>query len=78
MHGRIFTGTRVKLQRLFEMKPAELAFRGRQHLARTVDRFVAPLGTSSPTCRYEALDGDVTFQRIALLLEQGDPITTAA
>lgn len=78
MHGRIFTGTRVKLQRLFEMNPAELAFRGRQHLARTVDRFVAPLGTSSPACRYEALDGDITFQRIAFLLEKGDPLTTAA
>ena len=68
----------MKLQRLIEMKPAELAFRGRQHLAKTVDRLVAPLGTSSPACRYETLDGDTMFQQIALLLEQGDPETTAA
>jgi len=78
VHGRIFTGTRVKLQRLFEMKPGELAFRGRQHLARTVDRLVAPMGTSSPVCRLEVLDGDATFQRNALLLEKGDPLVTAA
>lgn len=67
----------MKLQRLFEMKPAELAFRGRQQLARTVDRFVAPWGTSSPTCRYEKQGGDASFQRIALLLEKGDPLATA-
>lgn len=68
----------MKLQRLFEMKPAELAFRSRQQLARTVDRLVAPSGTPSPTCRFEALDGDAEFQRIATLLEKGDSASTAA
>lgn len=68
----------MKLQRLFEMKPAELAFRGRQHLARTVDRLVAPSGASSPACRYDPLNGDAAFQRIAHLLEKGDPEVTAA
>ncbi len=78
MPGPIFTGTKVKLQRLFEMTPAEIAFRGRQQLARTVDRLVAPSGTASPACRYEPRDGDATFQRIALLLEKGDPEITDA
>jgi len=78
VHGLIFTGNKVKLQRLFEMTPAELAFRGRQHLARTVDRLVAPLGTNSPVCRFEAFDGDLTFQRMTFLLENAEPETVAA
>lgn len=78
MPGRIFTGNKVKLQRLFEMAPAELTFRGRQQLARTVDRFVAPSGTTSPVCRFEAFDGDLTFQKMTFLLENADPETVAA
>ncbi len=68
----------MKLQRLFEMTPTELAFRGRQQLARTVDRFVASRGTPSPVCRFEVFDGDLSFQRMTLLLENADPETMAA
>lgn len=62
----------MRLQRILEMSPAELAFRGRQHLARTVDRFATSLGGPGPVCHYETLAGDAMFQRIALLLERGD------
>jgi hypothetical protein len=68
----------VKLQRLLDMTPTELAFRGRQQLARTVGRLVAPRGTPSPVCRFEAFDGDLGFQRLTLLLENADPETLAA
>ncbi len=68
----------MKLQRLFEMRPAELAFRSRQQLAKTVDRFVAPLGLSSPECVFDALDGDAVFHSIALQLEKSDPVIMAA
>jgi len=75
--GQSFTGEKVKLQRLFEMTPAEFAFRGRQQLARTVDRLIAPAGTPSPVCRFEVFDGDLSFQRMTLLLENADPETVA-
>jgi len=67
----------VKLQRLFDMSATELAVRGRQQLTRTVDRFVAPKGVANPACRFAAHDGDAVFQRIAQLLEKGDPAATA-
>lgn len=67
----------MKLQRLFEMRPAELAFRSRQQLATRLDRLVSPLGNSSPICRYEKQAGDTLFQRIALQMEKGDPSAAA-
>lgn len=47
----------MNLQRILNMKPSELAFRGRQQAYKTLERLTAPGGETSPSCQYGYNDG---------------------
>lgn len=62
----------MKLQRILKMKPAELAFRGRQQAYKTMDR-MAPAGSElSFDPRFDKRHCDRQLKRIVDQLENGD------
>ncbi len=52
----------MRLQRLFDMSPAEMAFRGRQEVFKAVERLSRPVARDNSECRYDrtALDPSMT------------------
>ncbi len=68
----------MKLQRLFKMTPAELAFRGRQQAYKTIERLTAPGSETSPVCHFDRQQDDLFFNQIIASLQSDDPETAAS
>lgn len=54
----------MRLQRLFDMSPAELAFRGRQEVFKAVERLSAPEARKNAACRYDRSVIDASLQSL--------------
>lgn len=54
----------MKLQRLFEMGPAELAFRGRQEVFKAVERLAVSDRRQGPACRFDRSVADEPLRRL--------------
>jgi hypothetical protein len=52
----------MKLQRLFNMRPAEIAFRGRQEMYKAVERLSPPPRHAQPLCRFDRSACDTTLR----------------
>jgi hypothetical protein len=65
----------MKLQRLFNMRPAEIAFRGRQEVYKAVERLSPPPGRTPPPCRF---DHSACDESLRALLQDRDNWSSGA
>lgn len=62
----------MRFQRLFEMSPAELAFRGRQEVFKAVERLSLPTAGDSAACHFDRAAIDPSMRRLLERSGTGD------
>ena len=67
----------MKLQRLFNMRPAEIAFRGRQEVYKAVERLSPPPRRTQPLCRFDRSACDEPLRGLLQNLESRGTGTSA-